>query len=100
MKKKLIAALTATALVLGVGTLTLASSENDVLDGVNFKEMLPFMQKMHPDLDEKQLEEMFDRCHGEDGMMNGEMGGMMKGNSEGMQNHMKKMMNAQDGTKL
>jgi hypothetical protein len=91
MKKKIITAITATALVLGLGTAAIAST--DVVENFNFQDMLPFMQKMHPDMDKEQLEEMFNRCHGEGGMMNGERGnkmmeGMMNGNYEGMKNMM------------
>jgi hypothetical protein len=105
MKKKLIALVTTTALVLGIGTAALANSDSDVFEKFNFKEMLPFMQEMHPDLDEEQLEEMYERCHGEGGMMNGRMGGMMQGmmkgnNFEGMKNQMRNMMNNQSGTGL
>jgi hypothetical protein len=97
MKKKLIAVITATSLVLGIGSVALANSDNEVFENLNFKEMLPFMQEMHPDLEEGQLEEMFNRCHGEGGMMRGKMGGMMKsGNFEGM----KKMMKGTSGTEL
>ncbi|MCT8137734.1 hypothetical protein H1D32_08160 [Anaerobacillus sp. CMMVII] len=93
MKKKMIAAVTATALVLGIGSVALANSD-DVFENFNFKDMLPFMQEMHPDLEDEELEEMFNRCHGEDGMMQGRMGGMMQGlmksgNIEGMKNFMK-----------
>jgi hypothetical protein len=93
MKKKLIAVITATSLVLGIGSVALANSDNEVFENFNFKEMLPFMQEMHPDLEEEQLEEMYNRCHGEGGMMQG----MMKsGNFEGM----KKMMKNKGGTEL
>ncbi|OIJ18901.1 hypothetical protein BKP45_15350 [Anaerobacillus alkalidiazotrophicus] len=101
MKKKLIAMVTATAVVLGIGTVTMANSESEVFEKINFQEKLPFMQKMHPDMDEEQLEEMYNRCHGEDGMMkDGMMNGMMNGNSEGMKNMMNKMMNKSSGTEL
>ncbi|QOY36864.1 hypothetical protein AWH56_004210 [Anaerobacillus isosaccharinicus] len=101
MKKKVIAVLTATSLVLGIGSVALANSDNDVFENFNFKDMLPFMQEMHPDLEEEQLEEMYNRCHGEGGMMQGKMGGMMQGmmksgNFEGM----KKMMKSNSGTEL
>lgn len=80
MKKKLIAVITATALVLGIGTVALANSNSDGFENFNFKEILPFMQEMHPDIDEAQLEEMYESHHGEDGIKN--------------------MMNSQRGTEL
>lgn len=97
MKKKIIAAITATTLVLGIGTVALANSDSEVFDNFSFKNMLPFMQQMHPDMDEEQLEEMYNSCHGEGGVMNGNNGGMMQQeNFEEMQN----MMNSQGGTKF
>lgn len=92
MKKKLIAAITATTLVLGVGTIAMANSENDVLGNFNFHEMLPFMQKMHPDMNEEQLEEMFNRCSSSGGMMNGNMDEMMNKSNQEMKNMMKNKM--------
>ncbi|NSL51389.1 FAD/FMN-containing dehydrogenase [Calidifontibacillus erzurumensis] len=35
----------------------------------SFEEMLPFMKKMHPNLTDEQLENMYKSCHGEGGMM-------------------------------
>ncbi|WNF36487.1 CUE domain-containing protein [Bacillaceae bacterium IKA-2] len=100
MKKKLIAVITAAALVLGIGTVAMANSDSEVFENVNFKEMIPFMQEMHPDFDEAELEEMYESCHGQGGMMSGRSGGfmhgMMKGNSEGFKN----MMNGQNGNKF
>ncbi|UTW68625.1 hypothetical protein KHA80_13930 [Anaerobacillus sp. HL2] len=56
MKKKLIAVITATALVLGIGSVALANSDSEkFLITLVFKGMLPFMQQMHPDMDEEQL---------------------------------------------
>lgn len=98
MKKKLIAVITATALVLGIGSVAMANSDGDGFENFNFKDMLPFMQEMHPNIDEEQLEEMYELHHGEDGIMNGRTGGymhgMMNGNFEGTRN----IMNSQRGT--
>lgn len=97
MRKKIIAVVTTVSLVLGIGTVTLANSENDVFEKFNFQEMLPFMQKMHPEMNEEQLEAMYNRCHGEGGMMNGRMG---NGMNEGMKQQMRQMMKTQGGTGL
>ncbi len=78
MKKKLIVAFTTTALVLGLGTAALANSDSEVLENFSFKDMLPFMQQMHPNLDEDQLEQMYISCHGENGQR-GNGPGMMRG---------------------
>lgn len=83
MKKKLITAIATTALVLGIGTVALANSDSEVFENFSFKDKLPFMQQMHPDLDETQLEEMYKACHGENGMMRGNGTGMMNGMMNG-----------------
>ena len=50
-------------------------------DGLfNFQEMKPLMEKVHPDLSTQELEQMYNSCHGE--------GGMMQGNTEHTQNMM------------
>ncbi|MGO4886541.1 hypothetical protein ACJ2A9_02180 [Anaerobacillus sp. MEB173] len=67
--KKRIIALLATGLILGIGTSAIASSDTEVFDDFSFEKMLPFMKQMHPDMDEGQLEEMYENCHGENGMM-------------------------------
>ncbi len=93
MKKKLIAVVTATTLVLGIGTVAMANSDGETFTNFNFHDMLPFMQKMHPSMNDEQLEEMYNRCHEDGGMMNG-MDNMM--NLDGMKN----MMNNKMGTKF
>ncbi|MGO4889665.1 CUE domain-containing protein [Anaerobacillus sp. MEB173] len=67
MKKRIIAVL-ATFLVLGAGTTAIAST--DVFEDFTFENMLPFMKQMHPNMDEEQLQGMYETCHGENGMMN------------------------------
>ncbi|WP_088031920.1 hypothetical protein [Evansella clarkii] len=61
--KKLLTGLLSLALVAGIGTTVAAQSDN--FSG--FQEMLPFMQKMHPDMSEEDLETMYNRCHGKNG---------------------------------
>ncbi|WP_053367546.1 hypothetical protein [Bacillus sp. FJAT-27245] len=34
---------------------------------LNFGKMKPHMQQMHPDLSEKELKEMYESCHGNNG---------------------------------
>lgn len=76
--KKLWIVLGAALMVLALGTGVYAAAD----EGAGFKEMLPFMKQMHPDVSDQQLEEMYNQCHGNgngmSGMMNSKMGDMMK----------------------
>jgi hypothetical protein len=74
MKKKLVIGLLTGAILLG-GAGTLAYAQTD-----GFQEMKPFMEKMHPELSSTELEQMYNACHGDEGMM--------KGNTENTQNMM------------
>ncbi|WP_078593135.1 hypothetical protein [Evansella clarkii] len=58
--KKLLAGLLSLTLVAGIGTTVAAHSDNFS----SFQEMLPFMQNMHPDMSEEELETMYNNCHG------------------------------------
>lgn len=44
---------------------------DEVTDGKawSFEQMLPFMKKMHPDMNDETLKQMYDTCHGQGGMM-------------------------------
>ena len=68
MKKKLVIGLLTGAIMLRwSGTYAYAQTNG-------FQEMKPFMEKMHPELSENELEEMYKKCHGdgENGMMHGD----------------------------
>lgn len=68
MKKKLlIGVLTGAVLLGGAGTIAFAEGNGNGL--LNFGQMKPYMEKMHPDFSEKQLKDMYNACHGEGGMM-------------------------------
>jgi hypothetical protein len=67
--KKLAVGLFSAALILGAGTAVFAAGNNG--DSLSFDKMLPFMQKMHPDSSKEELQDMYNACHGEGGMMNG-----------------------------
>ncbi|WP_203556873.1 hypothetical protein [Bacillus sp. B15-48] len=65
MKKLMIAILTG-AFILGAGTFAFA--QTDGVDGKwSFQNMLPLMQKMHPDFSNDELEQMYNDCHGSNG---------------------------------
>lgn len=72
--KKWILAMVTTSLVLvaGIGG-ALASDLPKDPSSWTFEDMLPFMKKMHPNMDEKALKGMFDSCHKNGGMMNSSM---------------------------
>ncbi|SES06915.1 hypothetical protein [Salipaludibacillus aurantiacus] len=73
--KKGIIGLLSLGLVFAAGTQVLATSDNGFS---NFHDMLPFMQEMHPEWSEEELEEMYNACHGENGSRGA---GMMQGNT-------------------
>jgi len=67
MKRKLtIGLLTGAILLGGAGTYVYAQTN----DG--FLEMKPYMEEMHPDLSSQELEQMYNSCHSEGGMMDGQ----------------------------
>lgn len=96
MKKKLIIVITAMVFGLGIGTVALANSDSEVFENFNFQEMLPFMQNMHPNFDDEQLEEMYESCHGEGGIR--PSGGMMQGDQ--IPAEMQNFMNNQGGSRF
>jgi hypothetical protein len=69
MKKKLVVSLLCGAFILGAGSLTFAQSNGEEEGLLNFGQMKPYIEEMHPDLTIQEQKEMFDSCHGEDGMM-------------------------------
>ncbi|MDT8977808.1 hypothetical protein RQP50_16350 [Paenibacillus sp. chi10] len=75
MKNKFIAIVGATVLTLGIGTAVYAA---DVNPGT-IKDMLPFMKEMHPNLNDSELEQMYNNCHQRGGNSNSQ--GMMQKNS-------------------
>lgn len=75
MKNKLIAIVGMTVLTLSIGT---AAYATEVGTGA-FREMLPFMKETHPNLNDSELEQMYNNCHQSDGNANTQ--GMMQNNS-------------------
>ena len=69
MKKKLLVGILSGAFILGTGTLTFAASNGEGEGLLNFGQMKPYIEEMHPDLTTQEQKEMFDACHGEGGMM-------------------------------
>lgn len=82
MKTKLIAIVGASILALGIGTAAYAA---EVGPGT-FRDMLPFMKDMHPNLNDSELEQMYNSCHqqgrtyGDQGRNDGHMPRMMDNN--------------------
>ncbi|WP_339265444.1 CUE domain-containing protein [Paenibacillus sp. FSL K6-1330] len=72
MNSKFIAIVGAAVLTLGIGTAVYASE----VAPSNFKDMIPFMKEMHPNLSDSDLEQMYNNCHG-----NSNTQGMMQNNS-------------------
>ena len=68
--KKLAIGILSGAIILGAaGTYAFAQENGDGEGPLNFGQMKPYIEKMHPDLSTKEQKEMFDACHGEGGMM-------------------------------
>ncbi|PJN55494.1 hypothetical protein PAEVO_22150 [Paenibacillus sp. GM2FR] len=72
MNSKFIAIVGAAVLTLGIGTAVYASE----VATSTFKDMIPFMKEMHPNLSDSDLEQMYNNCHG-----NSIPQGMMQHNS-------------------
>jgi hypothetical protein len=69
--KKWAVGILSSALILGAGTAVLAAGTNDSGEGNSFEKMLPFMQEMHPDSSKEDLQEMYNACHTNGGIMDG-----------------------------
>jgi hypothetical protein len=67
--KKILFSVLSSVLILGVGTVVLATGNDVDKELVNFEKMKPMMEKMHPDSSNEELKEMYDSCHGDSGMM-------------------------------
>lgn len=65
--KKIVIGLISTAVILGGGTLAFADSNGNGEGLLNFGQMKPFIEEMHPNLSTQEQKQMFDACHGEDG---------------------------------
>jgi hypothetical protein len=89
--KKIVLSVLGSAMIFGVGTVVMAAGTNTVEDKVTFEKMKPLMEEMHPDSTTEELKEMYESCHGDNGMMkNSNMGDM--GNMENMKNMDHKVM--------
>lgn len=75
MKTKIIAIVGATILTIGIGTAAYAAE----VGPSTFKEMLPFMKEMHPNMNDTELEQMYNSCHQREGNVNSQ--GMMQNNT-------------------
>ncbi|MFD1040233.1 hypothetical protein ACFQ3N_17815 [Virgibacillus byunsanensis] len=63
MKKKMVTLSLAAVMVLGLGNVVFAhSGPSD--NGWSFEEMIPFMKEMHPEMEQQEMEQMYQDCHG------------------------------------
>lgn len=69
MKRKLLVGMISVAFILGAGSFAFAATNGDGEGLLNFGQMKPYIEQMHPDLTTKQQKEMFDACHAKGGMM-------------------------------
>lgn len=87
--KKIVISTLSTLFILGLGTAVYAAGNNSEADKetMNFEKMKPMMEEMHPDFSNEELKEMFDTCHGKNGMMQDQnMKHMKNMNPENMMN--------------
>jgi hypothetical protein len=63
--KKILFGTLFTAFIIGAGTGAFAAGDNEKeKEPVNFGQMKPMMEQMHPDLSTEELKEMYESCHG------------------------------------
>ncbi|MBP1949953.1 hypothetical protein [Virgibacillus litoralis] len=69
MKKKLLAIALAAFVTLGIGNVVFAhgAADNGGENGWSFEDMVPFMKDMHPNMDQQEMEQMYQDCHGSNG---------------------------------
>ena len=78
MNKKLaIGILTGAFILGGAGTLAFAETNGNGEGLLNFGQAKPYIEKMHPGLSTQEQKEMFEACHGKDGVMQGSTENMM-----------------------
>ena len=78
MNRKLAIGILTGALILGgAGTLAFAETNGNGEGLLNFGQAKPFIEKMHPELSTQEQKEMFESCHGKDGVMQGDTENMM-----------------------
>lgn len=57
------------AMIIGASSAAFAEDENEGNAAFNFGQMKPIMEKMHPDLSNEELKQMYNQCHGTTGAM-------------------------------
>ena len=67
--KKLAIGILSAAFILGAGTAVFAAGNNNSSNSSNFKEMVPTMQKMHPNSSKQELKDRYKSCYENGGMM-------------------------------
>lgn len=66
MIKRVSAVIGVVILTLGIGTAVYAAE----VGPSTFKEMLPLMKEHHPNMNDSDLEQMYNNCHQQEGMSN------------------------------
>ncbi|MFS1515466.1 hypothetical protein V1503_02950 [Bacillus sp. SCS-151] len=69
MKKIIFSSLGTTIILGGTVSYAFAHSSDEGNDNINFGQMKPYIQEMHPDWSTQEQKEMFDSCHGETGTL-------------------------------
>lgn len=67
--KKTALTLFSAALILGASTSAFAAEDREGKGTFNFGQMKPMMEKMHPEMSNEELKNMYNDCHGTTGAM-------------------------------
>ncbi|MBT2643273.1 hypothetical protein J7I80_13620 [Bacillus sp. ISL-41] len=77
--KKLTLSILGAALILGASTAAFAEEGSDGKGTFNFGQMKPLIEKMHPDLSDEEVKQMYNDCHRTNGAMPSKNFNMMDG---------------------
>ncbi|WP_079507239.1 hypothetical protein [Mesobacillus jeotgali] len=77
--KKLSLSLLSAAMILGATTVALAEDGTEGKGILNFGQMKPLIEKMHPGLSNEEVKQMYNNCHGTTGAMPSKNFKMMDG---------------------
>ncbi|ESU31255.1 hypothetical protein G3A_17910 [Bacillus sp. 17376] len=78
--KKLSLSFLGAALILGASTAAFAEEGTEGKGTFNFGQMKPLIEKMHPNLSDEEVKQMYNNCHGTNGSMPSKNFNMMDSN--------------------
>lgn len=78
--KKLTLSFLGAAMIFGASTAAFAEEGSDGKGLLNFGQMKPLIEKMHPGLSDEEVKQMYNDCHGTNGAMPSKNFNMMDNN--------------------